>query len=246
MKKIICMILTITMLLALSITAFAAENHTGVKVQANSENNISGEIVLTEQQYVEYLASLSEDDLQKIAEKESTSAQYAGNAATRATGTLIQVPGTFTMYQQETDNYCIPATVKSILTYITGSSPTQSEIAGTTGTDPSKIPAYLNDRQDEIYYVYVKKSDFTQNGMCSKLYSTIVTNKMPASMGISGTKATNWYYATSGHSLVVHGIYDDYSYIRIADPLGDRVAGCPYFYSKSASECYNVCTRLVW
>lgn len=245
MNKILCSILTMTMLLALSITAFAAENHIGTEAQTSSEDNFSGEIVLTDQQYAEYLANLSEYDLQKIVEKEALATQYVGNSVARA-ASLITVPGTYTMYQQETDNYCIPATVKSILMYITGSSPTQSEIAETTGMDPSKIPAYLNDRQDECSYVYVQKSSFTQDGMCTRLYSTIVNNEVPASMGISGTTTSNWYYATSGHSLVVFGIYDDYSYIRIGDPLGDRVAGCPYFYSKSASDCYSVCTRLVW
>lgn len=245
MKKIFCIALTVIMMLAMSVTAFAAENYIGVETQASSENDFCGEIVLTDQQYAEYLESLSEYDLQKIAEKEALAAQCVRSMSTNA-GSLISVPGVFIMCQQEEDNYCIPATVRSILLYINDSSPSQSTIAATTGTDPSKIPAYLNDRQDEITYVYVKKSIFTQDGMCSRLYSTIVNNKLPASMGISGTTSKNWFYSTSGHSLVVLGIYDDYSYIYIGDPLGDRVAGCPYFYKKSASECYSVCTRLVW
>lgn len=55
-----------------------------------------------------------------------------------------------------------------------------------------------------------------------------------------------WYYVTNGHSVVVNAIYDDYSYIQIADPLGDRVAGCPYFYLKTATAANNVCTRIVY
>ena len=95
-------------------------------------------------------------------------------------GSLITVPNTYTMYQQETDTYCIPATVKSILMYINGTSPSQSTIAETTGTDPTKIPDYLNDRQDECYYIYTAKSKFDQEGMCSRLYSTIVNNDVPS------------------------------------------------------------------
>lgn len=244
MKKALSIFLVIIMLLSMSVTAFAAENHIGT-AQASTGNKISGELVLTDQQNAEYLASLSEVELQKIAEKEKAATQIVRNTMTRS-GSLITVPNTYTMYQQETDNYCIPATVKSILMYINGTSPSQSTIAETTGTDPTKIPDYLNDRQDECYYIYTAKSKFDQEGMCSRLYSTIVNNDVPASMGISGTTASNWYYVTNGHSLAVFGIYDDYSYIRFGDPLGDRVAGCPYFYSKSASLSYSVCTRLVW
>ena len=244
MKRLLTVMLVVSVFLSMSVTASATE--TQFEVPEVSSNTIFfGENVLTKEQNSEYLASLSSYDLQKIAEKEEYATQISSARKIRA-GSLITVPNTYTMYQQETDNYCIPATVKSILMYINGSSPSQATIADTTGTDPTKIPGYLNDRQDACYYVYTAKSNFDQDGMCSKLYSTIVNNKVPASMGISGTTSSNWYYATNGHSLAVFGIYDDYSYIRIGDPLGDRVAGCPYFYSKTASACYNVCTRLVW
>lgn len=211
----------------------------------SSDDNITGETVPTEQQYIAYKASLSAYDLQNIVAKEELASKYANKIGTKS-GTKISIPGTFTMYQQETDTYCIPATIKSILMYINGSSPSQSTIAGTTGTDPTKIAGYLNARQNTCYYVYRAKNDLTQNGMCSYLYTTIASTKVPASMGISGTTTSNWYYVTNGHSLVVNAIYDDYSYIQFGDPLGDRVAGCPYYYLKSSSLCYSVCTRIVW
>ena len=232
------------MLLSMSVNVFAAENNIDT-AQANIGNKFGGEMVLTDQQNAEYLASLSEDELQKIAEKENVATQVLRNKKTRS-GSLIIVPNTYTMYQQETDTYCIPATIKSILMYINGTSPSQSTIAATTGTNPTNIPGYLNDRQNECYYIYTAKSEFNQDGMCSKLYSTIFFSHVPVSMGISGTTTSNWYYETAGHSLAVFGIYDDYSYIRFGDPLGDRVAGCPYFYTKSASLSYSVCTRIVW
>ena len=114
-------------------------------------------MVLTDQQNAEYLASLSEVELQMIVEKENAATQVVRNTMTRS-GTLVTVPSPFTMYQQETDTYCIPATIKSILMYINGTSPTQSTIAVITGTDPTRIPSYLNDRQSVRYYIYSAKS----------------------------------------------------------------------------------------
>lgn len=152
MKKILSVLLVTVMLISKSINAFAAENHI-VTTQSSFGNKFCGEMVLTDQQNAEYLASLSEVELQMIVEKENAATQVVRNTMTRS-GSLNTVPNTFTMYQQETDNYCIPATIKSILMYINGNSPTQSTIAATTGTDPTKIPSYLNDRQYQCYYIY--------------------------------------------------------------------------------------------
>lgn len=247
MKKFLVVVVAIMSMALGSTTAFAADfravgANDGGK-QLNPANNITGESVPTAEQYAAYMQGLSEYDLQQIAAKEAIAAQRINPVITRA-GTKITVPGTFTMYQQETDTYCIPATIKSILMYINGTSPSQKDIAGTTGTDPTKIPGYLNDRQNQCYYVYVDGP--SKDDMCAKLYSTISYSKVPCSMGISGTSTSNWYYTTTGHSLVVNGIYDDYSYIQFGDPLGDRVAGCPYFYTKTADVASSVCTRIVY
>ena len=244
MKKTLSIFLVMVMLLSVSVTAFAAESHIGT-VQASSGNKINGEMVLTDQQNAEYLAGLSEFELQKIAEKEAASSRVVRNTMARS-GSLVTVPNSYTMYQQQTDTYCIPATIRTILMYINGTSPTQAVIADEVGTDPTNIPDYLNERQSDCYYVYKAKRNYDQEEMCSNLYSTISMAEVPASMGISGTTSNNWYYATDGHSLVVFGIYDDYSYIRFGDPLGDRVDGCPYFYTKSADLSYDVSTRIVW
>lgn len=219
-----------------SLTAFAAER------QSDLKGDISGEYVLTEQQYATYLAGLSAYDMQQRTAKEREALRCTRSIARAAQ--KITVPGTFTMYQQQTDTYCIPATIRSILMYINGESPSQKDIADTTGTDPTKIAGYLNDRQDKNYYLYVQSPD--KESMCKKLYYTIANLGLPASIGISGTTANNWYYVTNGHSLVVNGIYDDFSIILIADPLGDRVEGCPYFYTKTADEVSGVCTRIVY
>lgn len=250
-KKFIVAIVVVASMVLGSVTAFATDlravgaNNSTKRVSPTT--NITGESVLTPQQYEEYLEGLSEYDRQRIAEKEAIVAQYANRPVTRAgtrAGTKISIPGKFTMYQQETDTYCIPATVQSILTYINGSSPSQAAIAEETGRDSTKIPGYLNERQDKCYYIYTLNPGKASMGY--KLYATIADSKVPASMGISGTTTTNWYYLTNGHSLVVNAIYDDYSYIQFGDPLGGRVDGCPYFYIKSADVVSEVCTRIVY
>ena len=203
---------------------------------------ITGEIVPTPEEYEAYVQGLSAYDRQQIAAKEAAATRYARRAVSRA-GRKISIPGTFTMYQQETEDYCIPATIKSMLMYINGDSPTQSDIAEVTGMDAKKIAGYLNDKQ-HFYYVYVPAPD--QDDMCDKLYSTIAGSGMPASMGIAFTTLDNWFYYTLGHSLVVNAIYDDYSKIQFGDPHGDYIEGCPYFYEKEVSIVSDVCTRIVY
>lgn len=235
------------MLLSIGSTAYATDLESGSTVisdKTSSSMDITGESVLTDDEIEEYYASLSKYDLDKIAEKKASALNYEKNST--KSGTKISIPGTFTMYQQETDSYCIPATIKSILMYINGTSPSQTTISSTTGQDPTTIASYLNDRQSTCYYIYVPKSNLTQDTMCNYFYYTIAYTQVPASIGISGTTTSNWYYVTNGHSMVVNAIYDDYSYVQFGDPLGDRVAGCPYFYTKTSNLTYSVCTRIVY
>ncbi|GHV14171.1 hypothetical protein FACS1894219_09930 [Clostridia bacterium] len=228
--------------LQVGLSAYATET-------ADTSSSIGGEIVLSAAEYDDYLESLAADDLEQIDTKAAAAAALQ-NAPTPRIATKISIPGTFSMYQQSTDYYCVPACVKSIVQYINGSSDSQSTIAsalGTTsssGTDPTTIAPYLNEQQSSCYYVYVQSP--SQTTMCNALYYTINTEQVPASMGISGTTTSNWYYATSGHSLVVNAIYSDKSKIQFADPLGATQAGWPVYYEKSASVASSVCTRVVY
>lgn len=113
----------------------------------------------------------------------------------------------------------------------------------TTLGNPADIPAYLNEYQDECHYVYVANP--SSSVLYDYLYLTIVNLQVPASIGIANTTYDNWYYETAGHSLIVNGIYSDYSAILISDPLGG-IDGIPYFYEKSANIINLYCTRVVF
>ncbi|MCD1260401.1 C39 family peptidase [Paenibacillus athensensis] len=237
-------------LLSSFVTVASAEENKAEKVGAAP----SGEHVLTPAQNENYLKSLSKSDAAKVTEKLRIAAELATqdtarNATAKAAATKISIPGTFTMYQQTQSNYCVPATLKSMVQYLAGSSDSQSTIAtavGTdaSGTDPTKLAPYLNGKQSKVYYIY--SASPSQTTMVNDLYYDVVTMQAPGSMGISNPTGANWHYATTGHSLVVNAIYDDKSKIQIADPLGGTQSGWAYYYEKTAAVANSVCTRVVW
>ncbi len=206
----------------------------------------SGAISPTQEEYEAYLDSLTEEDWQKIREKEAAVEELANRPQPRIRY-KISIPGSFTMYQQEKDMYCVPACAKSMVQYLKGSSDSQDTIAkamGTTtnGTARSKIAPYLNSQQSKEYYVYV--SEPTPTAIRDNLYHIIVTKKAPASISIAGTTTSDWYYTTGGHHLVVNAIYSDKSIIQVADPLGGKVGNTPYYYEKSAATVTKYCQAM--
>ncbi|MCR8657548.1 C39 family peptidase [Paenibacillus sp. T3-5-0-4] len=214
----------------------------------------AGEIVLSPTEIDDYYSGLTKDEWANINEKIRIAEEVAEELATqtsitRATPTKISIPGTFNMYQQTKSNYCLPATAKSMVQYLTGSSDSQATIAsdlGTdaNGTDPTTLAPYLNSKQSTVYYIY--SANPSQTAMGNYLYHDIVTMQSPGSMGIVNTTGANWHYATTGHSLVVNAIYDDKSKIQFADPLGGTQSGWAYYYEKTAAVANSVCTRVVW
>ncbi len=244
MRRILSFLMVSCILMSAKTGIFAPNLRAVGTNKTTSAHVVSGERVLSAEENARYYASLSEKDLRMMAEKDKAivpSKRVLAKAATK-----ISVPGTFVMYQQEEDNYCIPATIQSILMYLTGDSPEQDEIYRATERDPTQIPAFLNRRQTKCYYVYSAVSTFDKRTMCTRIYNAIVNQKAPASMGIAGTTKRDWFYTTSGHCLVVNAIYDDYSKIQFGDPLGERVAGTPYYYEKNADVVYTYCKRIVY
>jgi len=246
-KKVLGFLLALGVLSSF-VTVASAEENKAVAVGTAP----AGEIVLTAAQNDNYVKSLTKNESAKINEKirsaEKLAAEHATQART-ATATKISIPGTFTMYQQTQSNYCVPATLKSMVQYITGSSDSQTTIAtavgtGPGGTDPTKLAPYLNSKQSQVYYIY--SASPSQTTMVNDLYYDIVTMESPGSIGIVNTTGANWHYSTDGHSLVVNAIYDDKSKIQIADPLGGTQAGWAYYYEKTAAVANSVCTRVVW
>lgn len=228
-------------------------------VSADTPKFDTGVISDNGSEYESYINSLSDDDVERMNDKlsrvQSIEKQIIqDNVNFKINGTKsspykIDIPGTFTIYYQSTSYYCVPASVKSVLQYINGSSSSQSTIARaldttTSGTSMSKVPEYLNKKQDDC--IYLLKNYPSQSSMCAAIYSTITNDKDPCIMGITDKTGNYWgYYATDGHALVVNAIYSDKSKIQFADPLGAE-DNIPSFYTKYASNVSHVCNSIIY
>lgn len=157
--------------------------------------------------------------------------------------TKLSIPGTFTIYQQQTDTYCCPACIESTLMYINGSSPSQSSINSSINMDFTRITNYVNNRQSRSPYIYLSSPTQSQLTACIK---TSINVAIPTFLRIAETSTPIWYYDTDGHCVLSNAIYDDNSKIQIADPLGERGSGCPYFYEKNASTVHDYTTDLIY
>lgn len=203
--------------------------------------------IVNETEYQEYLDSLSDEEIQEVIEKEellsnlslqNDSSQYS------SISDKISIPGNFTMYQQEIDTYCIPACIKSLLVYVNGSSPSQFAINASIKTSFSAIPKYVNARQDRCQYLLVNNPSAAT--LATSVYMDVTKYKVPAFLRLSGTTKDNWFYETPGHCVLANAIYSDKSKLQVADPLGGRVSGCPYFYEKKLSGIYKYITNLCY
>ena len=124
-------------------------------------------------------------------------------------------------FKQEEPFYCGPATVKQTLHYLTGKSYKQSDIAsglGTTGagTDGTRIPDYINDRQKKAYYIISKTTKASK--LRRRIYENIgITNKPPIAR-LRFEQGGNWRYSTKGHFLNVSGYTDNIKKVHLTDP----------------------------
>ena len=244
MKKWIASILSIAMLLSFGVSAYA---DTEPATESEEENGKSYTGVIFDSDRTQ---EFSEEELLKLEEK-LEAVERLKNAPEPRSVTKISLPGTFTIYQQENGWSCVPACVKSALKYITGiSTYTQSEIAqdmGTidyVGTYNSAIAPYMDEMQDE--YWYVRKDNPTKTSIGLYTYNAVATNDVPAFMCISNPLGENWHYPTEGHCLIINAIYSDKSKVQFADPLGGTQQGWPYFYEKDVNFLSTVCETLVW
>ena len=124
-------------------------------------------------------------------------------------------------FEQANGYYCGPATVKQTLHYLTGKSPTQKSIAkalGTTkqGTDGTRIPKYLNEKQKKAYYIISTTTKASK--LKRRIYENIgVTNK-PSIARVKFEQTGSWRYPTNGHFLNVSGYTDNIKKVHLTDP----------------------------
>lgn len=238
MKKLLVIILALAMLSSYCVVANAEDT---------ASNIVGGVIQATAQEEAEYLESLTDEDIALINKKIEEAYNVANQNETRA-ATKLSIPGTFTMYQQENNYYCVPACIKSVLKYLTGTTYSQSSIASaigttSTGTSAVNIVPYLNEKQD---FYFARTTNFDQNTLCTYLYYTVGNVGVPGMLFFVNPSGTNWHYATYGHCLVVNAVYSDHSKLQFADPLGGWESDWPYFYEKSSSIVTPICTEFIW
>lgn len=194
--------------------------------------------------YQAYLDSLTDEQLQVVREKEKRldeiEKQIIENQLTSRAVTKYVLPGSFMMFQQETDTYCVPACIKSALIYIIGISQTQSEINSVIKKDFAKILAYMNLMQNKSTYLLTDLSSersltTAKSRLTAAIFSSVYIDKVPAFLQISGTTKSDWNYEADGHCVLAYGISSDKSTILIGDPLGGW-SGCGSLYYEKDSE----------
>ena len=136
-----------------------------------------------------------------------------------------------------------------MLKYLTGVLYSQSKVADDMGYNlvgilSSAIAPYLNKMQGKHFYGQSIKP--SEPNMALFIYTTIAVNQVPALMCIYNPSGANWYYPTTGHTLVVNAVYSDRSKVQFADPLGNYMSGVPVFYEKTANIAHDVCNDLIW
>lgn len=219
-RKIIIMLLTFTLILSNLCVVFASEN-SPFFVDGDNDEPSKNVVDLSNyrnnnrlQSYNSNLKTLSEKDLQIIA-------PLSNKTLPKRAGRI-----NLTLFTQETNYYCGPATVKQTIHFINGSSENQSTIASDIGTtsDGSALEPmvnYINDRKSYglDYTIYQNPSmEQIQN-----IVNYCVEKNLPAICRLRFEKGGNWAYRTNGHYLNANGYIEYGEEILLTDPNIKRV-----------------------
>lgn len=219
MKKVIILILMCCLVLSYPKNTYAMENE-----DCNGDLNIeegAEEYFLTQEDIIRNNRKM--ENVKKINQKGSRATTYY----------TLDVP----TFQQETNYYCGPATVKQTVHFIKGASNSQSFYANalettSAGTDMTKIPGVLRTYSGGDYN-YVSIGDYTN--WCNQLIGGLSTG-LPPILDINTKNVSVWPYATSGHFLNVSGYNNNPTVkVRVTDPyvkgLGNHWYSGPDVYA---------------
>lgn len=257
-KKCICLSICISLLFSLLIPV--SNNSSAASTEKATEEktvkSLGGAYIYSKEQEEEYYKGLSFKEKALLKEKEMLAnailKEHRKNIDTQKSKGLrsscICIPDLF-VWPSIYYDYCVPASTATILYNITNMLYSQPLIFSYTGYDTHQMPQYLSERQSQHMYSYISKYNYTCDGMCARLYSTIAYAGVPAAICINVGPGDYWHYSTSenlGHCVVVYGIYDDFSSIMIGDPGASYVPGCPTYYSFGKNTVYAVCSSIVF
>ena len=214
----------------------------------------SGIILPTQKEMNDYKAHLDSNGKSYVKQKMDVAFHLKEKKKASNRGS-VSISG-FTIFEQENGYWCGPATLKSIIQYLTGSSQTQSQIALSTGGlslvdgSISGINAfsflnYLNSNQSNYYYTLSDKSVCNHNGLIALLNLPLYSYS-PSAMMIAPTRYDGWFYESAGHIVAIYGTNSTTNKIQLADSAGIIGSGIPKYYSKDSQTCYKVCNYVVW
>lgn len=242
MKKWISAVLSIAMLMSFGVNAYA-DTESETEPEEENGKSYTGVIFDTDRSQ-----EFSEEELERIEEK-LASVEALKNSPVQNRLFKFTLPG-FTMEQQENDIYCVPACVKSSLTYITGKADSQSSIAKDMGTSPdiggtfdTKIAPYMNQKQSRYTYLRSDNPSASSIGLLS--YTAIVTNDAPAFVLIAADKL-HWRYETDGHCMNIRSVYSDKLIVEYADPMGGIEPEYPVYEDIAVYDLKDACKGLIW
>ncbi len=200
-------------------------------------------------EYQKYFDSLTDEQRKIIEEKEKIAADFDSNPFAgmyAATGeAYLDLPGTFSMYQQQTLSYCVPACIQSVLVYINGISPDQGDIYPFVNIYFDRIPGYINPRLTKHTYVFWT-AEKIEDRLTYFITQDVAAAKVPTFIRIVVPKNSEWHYETDGHCVLSNGISVDQSMIRIADPNGGLEPDFPTFYRMKSEIVGKYTTSICW
>lgn len=250
MKKFLCFLLCIMMFVSSNVVIFAKGtiySNDFLTAEENHEEEISVNI---ETRKINCdtgsgLLPASAEDIAKSKEMPDKAIVSESTIQPRTT-TWIYLDN-YVVHAQSTSYYCVPASAKAALIYLTGSSPSQQEIYESTcsvvgnGVTMASIKDYLNSAQS--VNTYISKYEVTLDTMKDRLYAGIDTYDAPPLIGLKFYEEDGWPYTMNGgHCVTIYGAKSDQSKFAIADPWigysGSGLADLPWSYSMESDKIH--------
>lgn len=251
-KRIIAMILCLGTFFSTSVTAWATEIETVGKNESSSDEELldtsyefeavnTWDIISPIESPQEQIADFSNNQIEDAIKKLNDTGE---NSEVIPYATTWKYLSGFRVYKQSKNYYCVVASCKAAMQYLTGSSDSQSTIASDLGTTTSGTPfgnakTYLNSHQEKNTYVS-KGANTALSTMKSNFYDAINTYDAPPIISVKLSTTNGWAYNTSGHTMCISGARSDKAYFRIADPYIQWVdSDAAMSYKKSASNIHT-------
>lgn len=179
--------------------------------------------------------------------------------AAQSASTWVTLTSTYTMVGQIYRNYCVPASVRSILGYNNGglsNVPSQTTIAAALGTGTAgstvgtpfdlDMLAYVNSQNQSGYdYAWHDKNGSTVTDVQNRVHISINLYDMPPMLWVITEEDSEWGIDYN-HAVTAYRIMGDKSEIGIGDPWPMFSGEGNTFYDISANGVYQDLEAMIW